>query len=69
MKIDKSKIRNPDEEYTYIWQQLNSLGNFFVWDVHPNVVKNFNIQQEKWTKKLTKLLASEEYKEYNPPYK
>lgn len=68
MKVDKSKIRTPDEEYTYLWDLLNSLGNYFVWDVHPNVIRATDIRRERLLKKLQLLVDSEEFHAYNPWY-
>jgi len=69
MKVDKSKARNPDEEYAYIWEKLNSLGNYFAWDVHPNVLRATDMQRERLWKKLKILVDSPEFQEYNPWYK
>lgn len=66
MKIDKSKIRTPDEEYEYLRNRLNNLGNFFSWEVHPNVIRADEIQRKKLQKRLTELVDSAEFQEYNP---
>lgn len=58
----------PDEEYMYLWKKLDTIGNFFAWDVHPNVVRNADMQRKKIYKRLTDLVDSPEYKEYNPWY-
>lgn len=69
MKVDKSKIRTPDEEYAYLWSKFDDIGNFFAWDVHPNVVRNADIQREKNWKKIKALVDSPEFQEYNPWYR
>ena len=69
MKVDKSKIRTPDEEYFFLYNKLDTIGNFFVWDVHPNVVRNADMQRDKIYKKIKNLVDSEEFQEYNPWHK
>lgn len=64
MRVDKDKIRTPDEEYDYLDNKLKNLGNYFSWEVHPNVVKATDIQDKRLKKKLKALVDSEEYKEY-----
>ena len=56
----------PDEEYAYLWDTINSLGNFFAWDVHPNKVRATEMHREKLRNKLQKLVDSPEFKDYNP---
>ena len=58
----------PDEEYMYLWKKLDSLGNYFAWDVHPNVLRNTEMQRKKLYKKLELLVDSPEFKEYNTWY-
>lgn len=58
----------PDEEYMYLWKKLDTIGNFFAWDVHPNVVRNAEMRRKKIRKKMADLVDSPEFKEYNPWY-
>lgn len=69
MKVDKSKIRTPDEEYAYLWQELNKCGNFFAWDVHPNVLRADKIRKERLRNRINILVDSVEFQEYNQWYK
>ena len=69
MKVDKRKIQTPDEEYKYLFEKLGEIGNFFSWEVHPNVVRNADIQRKKIYKKIKKLVDSAEFQEYNPHWK
>jgi hypothetical protein len=69
MKVDKSKIRTPDEEYAYLWDKINNLGNYFIWDVHPNVARATEITRKGLFKKLKVLVDSDEFQAYNPWYK
>ena len=59
----------PDEEYAYLWEQIRNGGDFFSWDVHPNVLRASNIRDARLRKKLKKLVDSEEFQEYNQWYK
>lgn len=64
MRVQTSKARTPDEEYDYLRCRLGKLGNFFVWDVHPNVVRADDITSKKLWKKVKELVDSDEYKDY-----
>lgn len=66
MQVQKDKVRTPDEEYDYLWDRLGKLGDFLVWEVHPNVVKADDIAEKRLWKKFKKLVDSEEYRYYNP---
>lgn len=69
MKVTAQKIRTPDEEYEYLNRQLQECGNFFPWDEHPNRLRASNIQAARLRKKLSELIASEEFQDYNQWYK
>jgi hypothetical protein len=69
MKVDKSKIRTPDEEYAFLWDKLRSMGDYFAWDVHPNRIRADDMYRKKLHKKLKILVDSDEFQEYNPWYK
>lgn len=60
-----NKVRTPDEEYWYLWDRLGELGNFCVWDVHPNVVRASEVSERLLWKKFKTLVDSEEYRYYN----
>jgi hypothetical protein len=66
MRVDKSKIRTPDEEYQYLWNKIQNGGDFFSWEVHPNVLRAYNMRRDKLYKKLQQLVDSAEFKDYNP---
>ena len=68
MRVDKSKARTPNEEFSYIWEKIQETGNFFAWEVHPNKIKVSCITKARLEKKLKLLVASEEFKAYNPGY-
>lgn len=65
MKVDKSKARTPIEEYFFWYNQLNKYEEFFPEDLHPNVVRQNKLRQEKVWKKLQEVVDSEEFKEDN----
>jgi hypothetical protein len=65
LKVSKQNIRTPDEEYEYINKQLDSLGNYFAWDVHPNVIRATAIQRKRLYKKQYELVHSEEFQLFN----
>lgn len=67
--VDKNKMRLPWEEYEYLRDRMGELGNFFSWDVHPNVIEMDNRIRKRLQKKLAKLVDSEEFQYYYPWYK
>ena len=69
MKVDMSKIRTPDEEYEYLWNEWQSGGDFFAWEVHPNKIRALEIKKKRLWKKIKILVDSAEFQEYNPWYK
>jgi hypothetical protein len=64
MKVDKSKARRPDEEYEHYMDILFTLDLHLPWDLHPNQLRSQDMYRNKILKKIQKLLASEEGKEY-----
>ena len=68
MKVSTQKIRTPDEEYEYLNKQLEESGNFFSWEEHPNKMRAYDIRVARIKKRLSELIASKEFKEYNPWY-
>ena len=69
MKVDKSKARTPDEEYEHLWNQWQSGGDFFPWDVHPNKLRALELKRKRIWEKIGKLVDSVEFQEYNQWYK
>lgn len=64
MRVDKSKAQRPDERLQELREQLEQVGNFFPWDVHPNKVRAANIQHSRILRKIKLLVDSEEGQEY-----
>lgn len=65
MKVDKSKLLTPDEEYTSLQEQIRNVPDFIIWDVHPNVIRATNIRLDKLQRKIDKLIATPEFLYYN----
>lgn len=65
-KVDKSRARNPDEEFEYLVNKRDKYGNFFTCDVHPSKVKTHRISADRIDKKLETLCNSAEFLDYNP---
>lgn len=63
--VTKDQMRTPDEEYEYLTITLNSLGNFFAWDVHPNKIRATEIRRQRLSKRLLDLVASDEFQDLN----
>lgn len=68
MKVSTQKIRTPDEEYEYLNKELQECGDFFAWEEHPNRMRAYNIRAARLKKRLSELVASEEFRYYNPWY-
>lgn len=68
MKVSTQKVRTPDEEYEYLNQQLQECGNFFAWEEHPNRLRASDIRAARLRKRISELVASEEFKDYNRWY-
>lgn len=69
LKVQKNHIKTPDEEHKYLLDQLDKLGNYFSWEVHPNRVRTTAISRERIRKKLNILFKSEDFLEDNPLYR
>lgn len=59
--MDTGNCRTAEEELEYIMQQYERIGDFFVWDVHPNQVRACDITSQRLLQKRKALLCSEEY--------
>ena len=68
MKVSKKNLMTPDEEYDYVTEKLSKLGNYFSWDVHPNVIRNTALQRAKLRKRLHEIVDSEEFRYYTNWY-
>ena len=61
LSVDKSKSRNPDEEFAYLVESKEKFGNFFMCDnVHPNKVRTHRMAIDRVNKKLDALVDTEE---------
>lgn len=71
MKVDKSKARNPDEEYVWLFEEIGNYGSDddFGKELHPNALRALNIHRDKMLRKMSKLVDSAEYLDYNPYFK
>ena len=65
MLVDAENCQTVDEQLDEIDRLLNETGNFFSFDVHPNVVRADNILTERLEKKRKALVNSEEYRSYH----
>jgi len=61
VKVDTEKCLTVDEELEYIERQLDLVGNFFRWDVHPNKARAADISAHRLLKKLVAVRSSPEY--------
>lgn len=59
--MDKDRCKTVDEELDWIEAQLQTCGNFFAWDVHPNVVRADQIRWERLWRKKAAIAVSLEY--------
>lgn len=64
MKVQYSEIRTPCEELDHLKEQYLLSGNFFSWEVHPNVLRASDMYSEKLRKKIRTFTDSASYKEY-----
>lgn len=62
-QIHKDKARTAREEYEYLRERLDTVGNFFPWDVHPNKVRAASKLYARLLRKIANIIDSEEYKE------
>jgi len=69
LKVQKDKARDCNEEHQHLINQLNSAGNYFSWEVHPNRVKATEIFVTRIRKKIAALITTEEFLEENPHYR
>lgn len=67
--VDKSRARTPWEEYWHLHDQLSKLGNYFIWDAHPNQIAMDERIRKRINKKLCNLVDSEEFQHYHPWHK
>lgn len=65
-KVDTNRARTATEEREHILDQMDKLGNFFAWDVHPNRLRSNDISRARLYKKLLKVVQSEEFLHENP---
>lgn len=65
MRVDKDRCRTVEEEFEHNWEQLESCGNFFVCDVHPNVVRADKLLVKRLWRKRLEIANSPEYKALN----
>lgn len=66
--MDKSKARNPDEEFEHLVDYRDKFGNYFICDATPNQIKVHRIAIDKTNKKLEELVSTEEFLVFNPYY-
>lgn len=65
LRVNRDRCRTVDEELEWIEQQLQACGNFFVCDVHPNVVRADQIRFDRLWRKKREIANSLEYKTLN----
>lgn len=64
MKVSTDNLMDPNELKDYLEYEIMWNGNFFAWEVHPNVLRASQKRGKRLRRKLQDLLDSEEYKEY-----
>ena len=68
-KVQKGCIRTLDEEHLFLLGQMDKIGNFFSWEVHPNRMNAAKIARDRMRKKIVALVQTEEFLEDNPLYR
>lgn len=63
-KVDYNESKSALDHYDEVRAKIDSIGNFFPWDVHPNEVKTAKIQIGRLLKKLYDIVDTEEYQHY-----
>lgn len=56
LKVCTQEARTLEEEYDHLRKLLASGGNFFSWEVHPNVVRANNFRSTKLRKKMAQVM-------------
>ena len=69
LTVNKNKSRLPMEEYEYLRERLGRLGDYFLWDAHPNQIAMDERIKKRLQKRLKALVDSEEFQYYNPWWK
>ena len=64
MQVCRTRIRTPCEELDYLKEEYLLVGNFFCWEVHPNVLRASDIREARLRKKIRTFPDSAAYKEY-----
>ena len=64
MRVSKKNAQRPDERLEELRAYLETIGDFFPWDVHPNKVKASNLLYLKTLRKIKLIIDSEEYQRY-----
>jgi len=52
MSVDVDKCLSPEEEYVYLWEEYDDCGNFFAFEVHPNIVRADDIRRKRLLKRI-----------------
>lgn len=64
MRVSHKNLKTPVEELDALVSEKAAIGDFFPWDVHPNVLRQYKLREERLTKKIFELVDSERYKKY-----
>lgn len=64
MRVSHKNLKTPVEELDALVSERASIGDFFPWDVHPNVLRQYKLREARLTKKIFELVDSSNYKQY-----